>query len=163
MDMTNNEIGRLLDTILSLTGFNRIPGFSHPSSREIVRAESELEFKIPLSYRHALEHLQDIEVPRWELLRVIGEKDSAASQVDIVSRNLWLRKDRRFPAFLISFFTDGLADETCFDLRTPQDREYEIVIWRHDVPDKKEPVVTKAKTFLEWLRKESQDAPDIYG
>lgn len=119
-------------------------------TRDDVRVAGEaLDISFPGSYSECMLALNGIEFKMWELYRVapVGRAMHADMPIDVVLKNRWLHENRDKPKHLVSFYTNGLGDETCFDTSNGN----RVVELNHERPGDVDAV---AEDFEGWLRSE---------
>lgn len=157
MSERQSSMNDLVAALLDVADFERVPGRLSPTQKDYQQVEQELGIRFPEDYRALMQHLNGIDFKMWELFRVLGPGDVDFRHCDIVGANRSARERWDLPAYLITFHTNGLADQTCFDKRIVRGPHYRITEFKHDAdewPEAAEDAPTVASTFTEWLQKE---------
>ena len=157
MSESQPSMNDLVIALLEVADFELVPGRLSPTEQDYQRVAHELGIRFPDDYRALMKQLDGIDFKNWELFRVLGADDADYRHCDIVRENQSARERWDMPAYLVTFYTNGLADQTCFDTRVVRDQHYRITEFKHDAdewPEAVEDAPTVASTFTEWLRQE---------
>ena len=134
---------------------------------DIDRAERELGAQFPMSYRWFQLEFGDVEHSPLDIYTVQTPQRPYSKHV--IETNLQERTEAgpRLPAHLIAFSDNGGGDMLCFDTTRPEDGEYPVVWWNHEMDEDQEPE-DAASSFLDWIEQElkemaAEERPSVLG